>query len=73
MIHGIVTKFDPALCWGLVLGEDEVVYFVHSDDVVGERVVEGCRVEFTPGYARRRPRALEVRRLVTAPRLERSK
>ena len=64
---GRVLRFNATLRWGTILGEDEVTYFCHSDDVLGPRLVEDCRVAFVPGYARHRPRALEVRRLEKAP------
>jgi cold shock CspA family protein len=61
-LRGIVTTFDPKLRYGWVLGEVSVDY-VHTADVEGPRLVAGCRVQFNPGWARGRPRALEVRRL----------
>ena len=66
-MDGRVLKFNQALCWGTILGADEVIYYVHTTDVVGPRLVEGCRVAFVAGYARHRPRALEVVRLEEAP------
>jgi cold shock CspA family protein len=66
-MEGRVLKFNQALCWGTILGADEVVYYVHTTDVLGPRLVAGCRVAFTAGYARHRPRALEVVRVDPVP------
>jgi len=65
-VTGTVVAFDPVLRYGRIAGEDSVDYFVHTTDVQGPRLVDGCRVQFVPGWARRRPRALEVRRLEPA-------
>jgi cold shock CspA family protein len=63
---GVVIRFDPVLCHGLILGEDSVDYYVHTSDVAGPRLVLGCRVAFAASWARRRPRAVAVRRLEPA-------
>jgi cold shock CspA family protein len=60
---GTLTWWDPARCYGRILGEDSVDYYVHTSDVTGPRLVQGCRVAFEQGWARRRPRAVAVRRL----------
>jgi len=62
-MEGVVTQFDQALRWGFILGEDSVDYWVHTSDVQGPRLVEGCKVRFVAGVARKRPRAYAVRRL----------
>jgi cold shock CspA family protein len=66
-VTGVVTRFNHRLCWGQIVGEDSVDYFVHASDVLGPRLVAGCRVTFTAGYARHRPRALEVVRVDPVP------
>lgn len=65
---GAVTKYDPALCWGFITGEDDRSYFVHRSEILGRPLQAGDRVEFDPTQAPRGLRAVGVRKLAEASR-----
>lgn len=63
---GRVVKWDPGRAFGFISVTGSPDFYVHSSDVT-DRIWEGCAVEFTPGQARGKPRAYQVRRIQEAP------
>lgn len=60
---GTVERYDRALCWGFVRGDDGQSYFVHWSEILGPWLTPGERVSFDPAESPRGPRAVGVRRL----------
>lgn len=57
VLPGTVKRFNPERESGFITAEDTVDYYVHHDDVVNGELSAGDRVEFSPAWTDRGPRA----------------
>jgi cold shock CspA family protein len=62
-VTGIVDRYDKALCYGFLRGDDGRRYFVHRTDVAGPMLTAGERVQFDPLTTAKGLRARAVQRL----------
>lgn len=60
MSTGKVKWFDPQKGYGFIEQEDGSDLFVHINEVQGETLKEGDKVEFTVGEGRKGPCATQV-------------
>ena len=61
--RGEVTRYDGDRGFGFILDAAGQKYFVHISEVVGGRLQEGDRVEFSTSHTSRGLRATDVRAL----------
>ena len=59
---GYMTFYDEPSAWGLIMGDDERIYVVRGNHVLGAAPRVGEKVRFEPDEQGRGLRAVAVRR-----------
>jgi cold shock CspA family protein len=62
-MHGQIKFYDDSTAWGVILGDDGVLYVVRGARLTGLALQLGERVVFEPQPAPGGPRATAVRRV----------